>query len=76
MNRAIASGYGHGRYSRYQCLRIDWPHERVIRVTMAGPAFDASFALEFLGFTGPEAKEGLQAYLDERKPAFPRDCPL
>jgi enoyl-CoA hydratase len=42
----------------------------------AGPAFDASLALEFLGFTGPEVKEGLQAYLDKRKPAFPRDCPL
>jgi len=25
---------------------------------MAGPAFDASLALEVLGFTGPEAKEG------------------
>src|ERR1700751_6226299 len=42
----------------------------------AGPAFDASLALEFLGFNGPEVKEGLQAYLDKRKPAFPRDCPL
>jgi enoyl-CoA hydratase len=42
----------------------------------AGPAFDASLALEFLGFAGPEVKEGLQAYLDKRKPAFPRDCPL
>src|ERR1700739_3981984 len=29
----------------------------------AGPTFDASLALEFLGFTGPEVKEGLQAYL-------------
>jgi len=26
---------------------------------MAGPSFDASLALEMLGFTGPEAKEGL-----------------
>jgi enoyl-CoA hydratase/carnithine racemase len=42
----------------------------------AGPAFDASLALEFLGFTGPEVKEGLQAYLDKRKPTFPHDCPL
>jgi enoyl-CoA hydratase len=42
----------------------------------AGPAFDASLALEFLGFTGPEVKEGLQAYLDKRKPAFPPNCPL
>ncbi|MBV9559576.1 MAG: enoyl-CoA hydratase/isomerase family protein [Bradyrhizobium sp.] len=42
----------------------------------AGPAFDASLALEFLGFTGPEVREGLQAYLDKRKPVFSRDCPL
>jgi enoyl-CoA hydratase len=42
----------------------------------AGPAFDASLALEFLGFGGPEVKEGLQAHLDKRKPAFPPDCPL
>jgi enoyl-CoA hydratase len=37
----------------------------------AGPAFDASLALEFLGFTGPEATEGLAAHLEKRKPAFP-----
>jgi enoyl-CoA hydratase len=37
----------------------------------AGPAFDASLALEFLGFTGPEAAEGLAAHLEKRKPVFP-----
>jgi enoyl-CoA hydratase len=37
----------------------------------AGPAFDASLALEFLGFTGPEAAEGLAAHLEKRKPNFP-----
>lgn len=42
----------------------------------AGPTFDASLALEFLGFTGPEVKEGLDAYLQKRKPNFPQDCPL
>ncbi|MSP00335.1 MAG: enoyl-CoA hydratase/isomerase family protein [Acetobacteraceae bacterium] len=36
-----------------------------------GPAFDASLALEFLGFTGPEVKEGLAAHLEKRKPEFP-----
>src|SRR3990170_4167552 len=38
---------------------------------MAGPAFDASLALEMLGFTGPEAKEGLGAIKEKRKPDFP-----
>jgi len=37
----------------------------------AGPAFDTSLALEFLGFTGPEAAEGLAAHLEKRKPSFP-----
>ena len=35
---------------------------------MAGPTFDASLALEFLGFAGPEAREGLAA-LKEKRPA-------
>jgi enoyl-CoA hydratase len=38
---------------------------------MAGPAFDASLALEVLGFTGPEAKEGIAALREKRAPSFP-----
>ncbi|HEX9434744.1 MAG TPA: enoyl-CoA hydratase/isomerase family protein [Burkholderiales bacterium] len=38
---------------------------------MAGPAFDASLALEVLGFTGPEAKEGVASHREKRKPSFP-----
>jgi enoyl-CoA hydratase len=37
---------------------------------LAGPSFDASLALEFLGFTSPEVKEGLAAHLEKRPPAF------
>ncbi len=37
----------------------------------AGPAFDASLALEFLGFTGEEVKEGLASHLEKRPPVFP-----
>ena len=37
----------------------------------AGPAFDASLALEFLGFTGPEAREGLASHKEKRRPSFP-----
>jgi enoyl-CoA hydratase len=37
----------------------------------AGPAFDASLAMEFMGFSGPEVKEGLQSHLEKRKPEFP-----
>jgi len=38
---------------------------------MAGPALDASMALEMLGFTGPEVKEGLASHREKRPPAFP-----
>ena len=37
----------------------------------AGPAFDTSLALEFLGFTGPEVKEGLASHQEKRQPLFP-----
>ena len=37
----------------------------------AGPTFDASLALEFLGFTGPEVKEGLASHQEKRRPVFP-----
>jgi len=41
-----------------------------------GPTFDASLALEFLGFTGPEVKEGLASHREKRRPAFPPTTPL
>ena len=42
----------------------------------AGPTFDASCALEFLGFSGPEVKEGLASHLEKRRPNFPPAPPL
>jgi enoyl-CoA hydratase len=41
-----------------------------------GPTFDASLALEFLGFTGPEVKEGLASHVEKRKPVFPAAPPI
>ena len=38
---------------------------------MAGPAFDASLALEVLGFSGPEVKEGLAGLREKRDARFP-----
>jgi enoyl-CoA hydratase len=43
---------------------------------MAGPTFDTSTALELLGFSGDEAREGLASHLEKRKPSFPAQCPL
>jgi enoyl-CoA hydratase len=36
----------------------------------AGPAFDASLALEFLDMTGPDVHEGVAAVREKRKPNF------
>jgi enoyl-CoA hydratase len=36
----------------------------------AGPLFDASLALEFLGMSGPDLQEGLQSLKQKRSPAF------
>ena len=38
----------------------------------AGPIFDASLALEFLGFTDPDAREGIAALKEKRPPEFGR----
>jgi enoyl-CoA hydratase len=43
---------------------------------MAGPAFDASTALEMLGFAGPEAREGLAAHREKRTPNFEQNSPV
>ena len=43
---------------------------------MAGPAFDTSTALEMLGFTGAEAREGLDSHLEKREPKFSNDSPV
>jgi enoyl-CoA hydratase len=42
----------------------------------AGPIFDNSVALEMLGFTGPEVREGLAAVRERRPPNFPAGSPI
>jgi enoyl-CoA hydratase len=37
---------------------------------LAGPSFDASLAMEFLGFTGPDVAEGVRAVREKRPPRF------
>lgn len=43
---------------------------------LAGPTFDTSLGLEWLGFTGPEVVEGLASFSEKRPPNFSPDCPL
>ncbi|WP_408646991.1 enoyl-CoA hydratase/isomerase family protein [Trinickia dabaoshanensis] len=38
---------------------------------MAGPTFDTSLALEFMGFSGPDVREGIQSLRERRAPRFP-----
>jgi enoyl-CoA hydratase len=41
---------------------------------MAGPTFDASLAMEFMGFSGPEVVEGMTALKEKRRPNWdPKD---
>jgi enoyl-CoA hydratase len=42
---------------------------------LAGPAFDTSLALEFLGFTGPDVREGLASLRAKRPPSFSGPAP-
>jgi len=37
---------------------------------LAGPSFDSSLALEFLGFGGPDVREGVDALRQKRRPEF------
>ena len=39
----------------------------------AGPIFDTSLALEFMGFGSPEAKEGVSALQQRRAAQFDRN---
>ncbi len=43
---------------------------------MAGPTFDTSLALEFMGFTGPDVREGLASLHNRRAPNFAKDSPF
>lgn len=43
---------------------------------MAGPNFDTSLALEFMGFAGPDVHEGIASLRGRRPPNFEPGCPF
>jgi len=43
---------------------------------MAGPTFDASLALEMMGFAGSDVREGVAALRQKRPPSFSPDSPF
>lgn len=42
----------------------------------AGPTFDASLALEFMGFSGPDVREGVRSLRERRAPDFSPNSPF
>ncbi len=66
--KKIAAGAPHAiRWTKYALN--NW-------LRLAGPSFDASTALEMLGFLGPEGREGLNALREKRPPVFPKGSPV
>ncbi len=43
---------------------------------LAGPSFDASLAVEFMGFSGPDVREGIASLRGRRPPSFDPSCPI
>lgn len=43
---------------------------------LAGPTFDTSLALEFMGFAGPDVHEGMRSLRERRAPDFPGGAPF
>jgi enoyl-CoA hydratase len=43
---------------------------------LAGPTFDTSLALEFMGFSGPDVHEGIASLRERRNPAFDPNSPF
>jgi enoyl-CoA hydratase len=43
---------------------------------MMGPTFDTSLAVEFMGFSGPDVREGVASHREKRKPDFRKTSPF
>lgn len=67
----IAAGFAEGPPAALRWTKMMLNHW----LRQAAPIFDASLALEFIGFGGPEGMEGIDAFLQKRKAAFDPDSP-
>ncbi len=63
---AVASGLAAGSQSAIRWTKHALNHW----LRSAGPIFDASLGLEFLGFGGPDVHEGVAAIREKRSPRF------
>ncbi|MVW70517.1 enoyl-CoA hydratase/isomerase family protein [Bordetella sp. 15P40C-2] len=66
-----------GKLARGSQTAIRWTKYALNNwLRLAGPSFDASLALEFLGFSGPDVREGIQSLRERRAPQFPPGSPF
>jgi len=67
--RSIASGLNNGAQES-----IRWTKQSMnLWFKQSAPIFEASLALEFLGFGGPDVKEGVASHRERRKPDFKKN---
>ena len=66
-DRLAAGSQGAIRFTKYALN--NW-------LRQAGPTFDASLALEFMGFAGPDVQEGIRSLRERRPPDFPGGSPF
>ena len=64
--RSIAAGLAEGSQSAIRWTKHTLNHW----YRLLGPVFDASLAMEFYGFGGPDAAEGLASHREKRPPRF------
>ena len=71
LDRAVAFAR---RLAEGPILAIKWTKVSVNKMLRASVnlVLDASLALEMLGMTGPEVREGIAALREKRKPDYPR----
>ena len=76
--RAAGQGAGGGATARARLAArsaLDQVQPQQL-AAMAGPTFDASLALEMLGFSGPDVREGAKSLREKRAPTFDPKCPF
>ena len=65
------------RLSRGSQSAIKWTKYALNNwLRLAGPSFDASLALEFMGFAGPDVQEGVASLREKRAPNFGDNNPF
>lgn len=66
-----------GRLAKGSPSALQWTKHALNNwLRLAGPSFDASLALEMLGFAGADVREGLDSLREKREPSFPRTSPF